>query len=89
MTDPAVVAARFREARESLPAQEGVRKKKGSLSRVDLGHQIGVVESTIQKWEREGPVGVGPIVELARLSGFSLDYLFGLVDTPVRRRTMR
>lgn len=87
MTNPEVIAARFREARESLPAASGVRKKKGNISRVDLGHELGVVESTIQKWEREGPAGVGPIVQLARLSGFSLDYLFGLVDTPARRRT--
>ena len=62
--------ARIRSARERLPGKGGRH-----LSREDLAGRVGVVTSTIQKWEREGLPYAREYARLADEIGVSLDEL--------------
>jgi transcriptional regulator with XRE-family HTH domain len=69
----------LREARERLPGRDG-----RPLSREALANRVGVVTSTLQKWETKGLPYADNYVRLADALGLSLDDLLRGHDDAAR-----
>jgi len=75
---------RLRAARERIPGKQG-----RPLSREALAGRVGVVTSTLQKWERVGLPYADEYAALAKELGVTIDSLLTGTDEPWDERTER
>ncbi len=80
-----VLAARIRQARRSMPFENGRR-----VSQATLARKIGVAVMTISQWERgKAQPTVAHLIHLAETTGHSLESFLGDEDDEEAARRMQ